>query len=290
MKKKILIVNILFLVFLVGFSFITREIYAQSLSPALSPTVSPVNNNQSIELLKSLLNLLFSFGASSSFPQTGSTGTTAPNSILPTTPINQPTTAPAASGKMSQITYWTQQITQNLTGETRIWPPSNYFNILLTPPSNGSYRAFYAPATDLTNLYWCTFLVVDAYNLASFKGLDLIGQGDVIAMQNFFGNTPGYSLISFPGDNPSGYIPAVKVAILNQVQPGSAIFFNSIRGVHNGAEHVGVVASILVDSFGNGLLTTYESNNVNGVNFSYPIYQGDIVNVPHPVIGFGWVN
>lgn len=165
----------------------------------------------------------------------------------------------------------------------------NMYNRLVTRISNGSYTTPYreGATSDCTNgacvgnrgLFWCTNIVISAYNLAGIRGLNENHQG-VISMRQYWMNASGYKYVD--------YYQSDKIQALRQVQPGCAFFFELIPGVRKGAEHTGLVKKVTMDSQGNGTLETIESNN-SRIQISYPISQGNVRNTPRgmQVVGFG---
>lgn len=97
------------------------------------------------------------------------------------------------------------------------------------------------------NKYWCTYLVVDAYNQAGFTGLTRANHGSVVAMKNYFENTSanGGKYIFLPPSTPA-----------TNLAEGDVIFFEGEKG-----QHVSLVKSKDIND-GNGTINTLESNNV----------------------------
>lgn len=291
-NKKIIIICV-FVFILSSSSSITFAQITPTITTSAHSSSSSSSNTNSSQFLVDLLKLLFSF-----YSNFNSSPINIPNPSPSSEFNNNPSISPSpfiASGKLGSILYWAQQISNNLQAGSIEFPPGNfwyqYYNkMMATITNSNNYKAFRTQAISYPNLYWCTYLVIDAYNLADVSGLSLAGQGDVITMQKYFGSTAGYSFTCYPGDNPNACGSTDKLSVLQNLQPGSAIFFNSVRNVWNRHEHVGLVKTVNVDNFGNGVLETYESNSSGGTVFHYPIYNGAIRNVPYPVIGFGWVN
>ena len=118
-----------------------------------------------------------------------------------------------------------------------------------------------SPRLSWAGQYWCTYLVVDAYQLAGIKGLSVGADGGVATMHSHFRSLPGYFALD---GTPSQ-------ASLSKVKPGYAIFFRS-------DSHVGLVKSINVDGNGNGTLVSYESNS-SATSHTWPIAGWQVKNV-----------
>ena len=148
------------------------------------------------------------------------------------------TTAPPPPGS-GNIVNWANQIIQNLQQGA-----GGSYNILNTSFTNGTYTA--APSSN----YWCTYLVVDAYNLAGFSGMNRGAQGAVVNMVSYFQNN--YTFLDYMNGN--------HQTVLSSLQPGYVIFWEQTPGVYTGNEHAGIVYSSSINSNGDGVITTYESN------------------------------
>jgi len=167
-----------------------------------------------------------------------------------------------------------------------------YFNKMTTAVSGCGHNAEQRQGHDSpTGKYWCTNLVIDAYNLAGIPGLSVApgagvdspslpppGQQQVITMANWWMTAPGYTYLDFRSGD--------RQAAIQKVRPGYAIFYESVFGEENGLEHVALVSSISVDTNGNGEITTIDSN-AESKQFTYRVQNGKVKNAPYPVIGFG---
>ena len=157
------------------------------------------------------------------------------------------------------------------------------YNKMVKTITNGNYTAPTSIGSSEANQYWCTFLVIDAFNLAGHSGLSrTAGHGAVVGMARFWSNTPtGYVFVDYLNDNR-------RIA---DVQPGYAVFWVTDRSLnHTGSEHTALVIEITTDSRGNGRLTTIDSNSYNKSN-TYVISDWKIVNQPYNyTYGFGGVN
>ncbi len=184
----------------------------------------------------------------------------------------------------SGVLGWAGQITNAL----EIGTPSTY-NRMMANISNGTYSATKRSGqTELgigsNGIYWCTFLVVDSYNLAGFGGMNVANQGAVVNMIGFWKNTPPrYKYLDY--NNASD-----KISILSQVKPGYAMLMQYTPGANDiGAlDHAAIVKSIDVDSRGNGKLYTLNSNFPTKDPTRYDIVRGTISGwTSAPVVGFG---
>jgi hypothetical protein len=92
---------------------------------------------------------------------------------------------------------------------------------------------------DSANCYWCTWLVVDSYNLAG-KPI-----GENLSAVGLINDMKGKDGFGFSGASGEG---------LKKVKPGWAIGFG-------GEGHIGIVKSIKIDDRGNGSITTLEANS-----------------------------
>lgn len=275
MKKFLLIVNttVLFIV-LSHTLFLQRPIFAQS--PTVPITAgAQANDSDPLFFLKELLKMLFGFS-----PPVYSPPTTSPS---PQPTSGPPPTIPA--GKLGDIITKTIAISEKLEGEDIIWPGFWYYNRLTNPPSNGTYTAFYSPATSTANLYWCTYLVINAYNLAGITGLTKAHLATK-NMQQFFMTTAGYSYIPYSVKfinyfaNPPTYqvtSAGERQQALNTVKPGCAVFFQYTPGVHVvNKNHTAVLKTVDLNT---GYIETYDANSTRKIS-RYPIRNGNIEGTP----------
>ncbi len=107
------------------------------------------------------------------------------------------------------------------------------FNLIATKPS--------------IPLYWCTYLVIDAYNAAGLSGLKASDHLSVLSMKAFFQNT---------ALNGGQYTLLPAATRVENLKPGDVVFFEG-RG-----QHVSLIKSIDVDINGLGVIYTYDSNNI----------------------------
>lgn len=115
----------------------------------------------------------------------------------------------------------------------------------ITPLLSKGIDGLYNVKADESGVYyWCTYIVIDSYGDAGFKGMDRGAEGSVFNMKGFFASTPGYQLL--PPSTP-----------VESLVPGATIIFEGSE-----EEHVALVKNVDLDSNGNGVIHTLESNNV----------------------------
>jgi hypothetical protein len=198
-------------------------------------------------------------------------------------------TAPneAVTGPCGSVMEWAVKINEALERGD-----DGYYNKMTADIEGCDYRAVQRQGHDSpTEKYWCTNLVIDAYNLAGITGLNVDagpgvvsgslpppGHQQVITMANWWMTAPGYIYIDVRGGD--------RPAAMQNVRPGYAIFYESVFGEENGREHVALVSSISVDSKGNGEIATIDSN-AESTEFTYRVVKGTVKDTPYPVIGFG---
>jgi len=195
--------------------------------------------------------------------------------------------AQAVAGPCGSVTDWAMTLNQALQQGD-----DTYYNKMTAGVNGCGYGATQRAGHDSpTGKYWCTNLVIDAYNLAGIAGLTTApgpgvkdpslpppGQQQVITMAQWWMTAPGYTYLDVrTGD---------RRAAIQKVRPGYAIFYESVFGEENGDEHVALVSSISVDTQGNGQITTVDSN-AEVKQFTYRVVHGKVQNPPYPVIGFG---
>lgn len=127
--------------------------------------------------------------------------------------------------------------------------------------------------------YWCTYLVADSYAAAGFTGFNRGTLGAVVNMAPFFANR-GKELQFLD------YRTGSHEDILKRVQPGFAMFFISVPGVHTGKEHVAIVKTVQIDAKGNGFIDTIDSNFPKPGGH-YVVSGWTITNAFYPVDSFG---
>ncbi len=169
------------------------------------------------------------------------------------------------SGSCGSVVGWAQQIAASLViGGGGPLSGDGYDN---RTQSFTSPCASASPRSSWAGQYWCTYLVVDAYQLAGIQGLSVGADGGVAEMHRHFGFISGYFTLDGTPNQ----------ATLSKVKPGYAIFFRD-------DSHVGLVKSIVVDGNGNGTLESYESNS-SATSHKWPIAGWQVKNVS--INGFG---
>lgn len=178
----------------------------------------------------------------------------------------------ADTSKLSNILSWANKIIDNI--ETGL---IGDFNKMVATISNGGYSASkrlgLQETTDENGLYWCTNLVIDAYNLAGVNGLSANHQA-VISMMEFWKTADNF--VFYP------YILENLPSTLSSVKPGFA-FFQVSNSNH---QHVSLVSDINIDGRGNGYLKTIDSNSKQK-GYTFPIEDWQVKNNFYPVAGFG---
>lgn len=177
------------------------------------------------------------------------------------------------------ILRWAGEITNNLqTGSV-----FGLKNRLATNITNASYNTGTWPSTNTSNLYWCTYLIVDAFNLSGIKGMTKIGHGAVATMHRFWARGPsGYVYVDYDGG------AGRNLESLKYVKPGYAIMWERVRRTWTtNGNHVGLVKSINIDQRGNGEIWTYESNS-SAVSHKYAVSNYRVGgSAGRPASGFG---
>lgn len=187
----------------------------------------------------------------------------------------------ASEGDLAGILPWADKITSVL--EPALW---TYLNNQEEDICNeAGYCANKRSGVSTEDLYWCTFLVIDAYNLSGYSGLTPDKHLGVIYMVPFFQDTEGYIFLPY---NPEDTSDAINQRTLQQVKPGMAFFMAQDLTVTQSMEHTGLVKSISIDSHGNGSIETYESNS-DTISHTFTISDWTVMNMFYPLRGFGGV-
>jgi hypothetical protein len=126
--------------------------------------------------------------------------------------------------------------------------------------------------------YWCTYSIIDAYNLAGIKGLTPDNSEGVEKMRETFQSTPSLKYLE--------YVNADKRAILKQIRPGYAMIMEEKLGSRDHNAHVGMVKKIEIDGNGNGKIISLESN-ANKKEKTYEVSEWNIKGTVEPVVAFG---
>lgn len=187
------------------------------------------------------------------------------------TKVGNPPVA-ADSATLSEIFDWDTKIVNSL--KPGLW---GYLNNLSVAITNNTYSTGAWAGTNEGNLYWCTYSIVDSFNLAGTKGLSKAGHAAVVTMRSFWKSSPpGYRYVDYQGSSQE----------LNALAPGYAIFLERIPGVFTGGEHVAMIKTVSIDTRGNGFIETQDSNSSTRTH-KYPVSGWSIMSTPYPVRGFG---
>ena len=181
-------------------------------------------------------------------------------------------TANAVSGECGTVVSKAQLLNDTLQigSANGLWS-----NQTKTQSSCGFTSKKWSGSDDATK-YWCTYLIVDAYNLAGFKGLSVGEHAAVVTMRSWWKSASGYIHVENNNDQ----------ATITAIGPGYAIFMETEAGVFTGKEHVNFIKTIAVDDRGNGAITTLDSNaKVKGR--TYTITGWKVTGTSYPVRGFG---
>ncbi len=187
-----------------------------------------------------------------------------------------PVASTQPGGPVEVILDWASQITNSLA--RGIW---GYLNRFVNALSNGSYSTGTWAGANEGSVYWCTYLIIDSYNLAGYGGLTKSAHAAVVNMRRWWkttGASSGYVYVDYENN---------KQSVAN-VQPGYAMFMESSAGTHTGREHVNMVKEINIDANGNGKIVTIDSNS-SSISHSYPVADFQVKNTPYPVRGFGGI-
>lgn len=204
-----------------------------------------------------------------------------PTGVAPVCPESG-TNGPPVVGPCGPLLTWAQRVSGSLERGQATW-----YNRMMADISNGPecnfYNAYKRTGQNLSDplavyWYWCTFIVIDSYNLAGLSGMDLT-HADVVDMHLYMTNTPGYQFLDYRTD---------KRGALSRVRPGYAFFVEKVF-LENQGNHTGLINTISLDSRGNGTITTLESNNYNKSN-TWVVAGWNILNPDYgdrPLVGFG---
>lgn len=191
-------------------------------------------------------------------------------------PIGPPPIASTTTNNNSQalpVLEWDQKIVSNLElGANGLYSKLSV-NISNSSYSTGTWSGF----NDAT-VYWCTYSIVDSYNLAGNKGLSKTAHAAVVEMHKFWMSNPTYKFLDYPSNN----------TLLKSAQPGYAIFMERSLLQHTGGEHVAMLKTISLDQRGNGYIDTSDSNSPSRTNH-YPVVEWSIKNTTYPVRGVGGI-
>lgn len=203
-------------------------------------------------------------------PQTAFALETESNTV--TTKVGEPPISSEGSATLLSIFEWDTKIVNALL--PGLW---NYINRLVTAFTNGSYSTGTWAGANEGSVYWCTYSIVDSYNLAGVSGLSKSNHAAVVNMRNFWKKAPSpYIYIDYPGSSTD--LPLVK--------QGYAIFLEKVPGQYTGSEHVAMIKTVSVDARGNGYIETQDSNSSTALH-KYPVDEWKIQGTHYPVRGFG---
>jgi len=179
----------------------------------------------------------------------------------------------SVSGSCGAVVDWDNKIVAKLIPGVQ----NLYNNLTIQIKSN---CASSTPPPWFENMYWCTYSVVDAYNLAGLKGMTTADDGAVISMHKFFKQQQnGYVYVEY--EKASNHLAA-----LQQVKPGYAMMLEASYLQESGDEHVMLVKSITIDSHGNGKIIVDQSNS-GSPNGTFPIVNGEVQGAWIPIAAFG---
>jgi hypothetical protein len=176
---------------------------------------------------------------------------------------------------------WAQSITNIL----QVGYDGSY-NKMVSNISNSTYTAPQSPSTNIGNLYWCTYLIIDSYALSGINGLSRASHSAVVYMMQFWRQTPGFVFLDYYSGN--------RQSVLSQVQPGYVIFYQANPGqtTLGTFDHVAIVKSLTINNNGDGTLETYDSNTTYSTRLTYPVDNWNIRGLltspsTYAVMGFG---
>lgn len=196
------------------------------------------------------------------------------------TKMGNPVTSPGGD----EVLNWGHQISNALEAGY-----DDSYDKMVASISNGSYTAPQSPGTSIGNKYWCTYLVIDSFNLAGFSGLTRAHAG-VVYMLSFWKSSSEYLFLD--------YYNTSHEYVLTQVKPGYSILFQDNPGLTTigDFDHAALVETISINDNGDGVLVTLDSNLPTkwGKRVNYPISNWEILGtlkgVGHPnysIMGFG---
>lgn len=248
--------------------------------------IVPISHAQSgsndSDLLNELLDLF-----NSGWEEGDSTGGSSSGTYDP----NEPVTLLEIQSDPSIVNN-AELIAQNLQkGSCSAMP---YYNKMLTVISNEHYttpsktgRYCLCEGTDCSRMigsdgiFWCTHMVVSAYNLSGYTYFDQFQDAAVHRMvEENWKTNPNLTYYDFENGD--------KRQIIKSIKPGCAFFMKNSEGEW---QHTGIVRSVQgenINDYGYGILETYESNRTP-TNPQYVIDNFDVVNIygGRQMAGFG---
>lgn len=207
--------------------------------------------------------------------QTSSSGGIQAESNLVTTRVgNAPVSSSSASTNLAAVLDWDTKIVDSL--QSGIW---GYINRLVTAITNGSYSTGTWSGSSDSTVYWCTYSIIDAYNLAGVEGLSKSKHAAVVNMRRFWMNAPKDTYDYAPYDSDNSTLASVK--------PGYAIFMERYPGVFSQNEHVSMVKEISLNQRGDGYIISQDSNSSSKTH-KFSISGWSVISgATYPVRGFG---
>lgn len=137
----------------------------------------------------------------------------------------------------------------------------------------------------INHWYWCTYIVLDSFNLVGLKGIDGeildLTQADVRDLHIYMDSTAGFQFVDYRTD---------KKNALAKVRPGYAFFVEAcFKSYCAGGAHTGIIKSIDIDTRGNGSIITLESNSTVK-SHTWAIAEWEVIGPDYagrPLVGFG---
>jgi hypothetical protein len=221
-----------------------------------------------------------------------------PIGVAPVCPTDSNQNNNPVVGPCGPLLTWAQTVNDSL--EYGAPDPSTalhlrYYNRQMSNLFNCSYTALIrdGQAIHVNDLiddrinhwYWCTYIVIDSFNLVGLKGgggetLDLT-QADVRDLHVFMDSTPGFQFVDYRTDQKNA---------LARVRPGYAFFVEAcFKSYCQGGAHTGIIKSIDIDTHGNGTIITLESNSTHK-SHTWAVAEWDVINPDYagrPLVGFG---
>ena len=268
--KKIAVYTAFIALLITAIFFPLSQVKAQQPTQSTNTSASETDPLGYRNIIQGLLRLLSGGIGSSTEQSTQPTSTPSGSSAQPST---QPSVSSSQPASDNQIVGWARQI--NAALERGTW---DYFNRQLATISNGHYSAQKRTGDSIYNLYWCTNIIIDAYTLSGYGGLNVSHQA-VLTMRRFFASSPNYTYLDFrPQDT------HIRSSLLAKVKPGYVIIMQSVfdQFAHS---HVAIVGTINLDSHCNGYIDTIEANSSRKTH-RYVIDNCNIIYSAFPVVAF----
>lgn len=190
---------------------------------------------------------------------------------------------PATRGPRQEALIWAGRITAVL--KKGLW---DYYNRQDTSMGNGTYPVTKSqgifipppPTGGTYDLYWCTYLIIDAYNLAGdVNFLNIGAHAGVLNMANRWKSFPGYDFLDYTADK----------NILKSVQPGDVLFHISPTSDRQN-DHVSMIKDIVINGAGDGKIVTLNSNaSVIEITYTVKAWTIQPMGTMPPIVGFGSV-